>query len=99
MIEEDGALIGCVGLYRVNRNTCELRKMYLRRDCRGRGIGRRLLTSALEWARATGVHTIKLDTTEEMRAARRLYEAHGFVRVAGTAPRQGQQRLLYELHL
>jgi hypothetical protein len=34
-----------------------------------------------------------------MRAAQRLYEANGFVRVPGDAPRQGQCRLLYELRL
>jgi hypothetical protein len=42
---------------------------------------------------------IRLDTTERMEAARRLYEAYGFVRVPGDAPRQGQSRLLYELTL
>ena len=95
----NGEVVGSIALRDLGDDGLELKRMYLRTDCRGRGIGRRLLTSALEWARATGVHTIKLDTTEEMRAARRLYEAHGFVRVPGTAPRQGQQRLLYELHL
>jgi hypothetical protein len=34
-----------------------------------------------------------------MVAARHLYESAGFVRVPGEAPRQGQQRLLYELRL
>jgi hypothetical protein len=34
-----------------------------------------------------------------MIAAQRLYEAHGFRRVPGEAPRQGQCRLLYELRL
>ncbi len=40
-----------------------------------------------------------LDTTERMQAAQRLYELYGFTRVAGDAPRQGQERLLYELRL
>jgi hypothetical protein len=34
-----------------------------------------------------------------MEAARSLYEAYGFRRVSGSAPRQGQNRLLYELEL
>jgi ribosomal protein S18 acetylase RimI-like enzyme len=53
--------------------------------------------TALDWARANGAEVVKLDTHEQMRAARHLYEAHGFRRVPGEAPRQGQQRLLYEL--
>ena len=37
--------------------------MYLRPEQRGRGLGRRLLETALEWARADGVSMIRLDTT------------------------------------
>jgi ribosomal protein S18 acetylase RimI-like enzyme len=73
--------------------------MYLGRTYRGRGLGRQLLVTALDWARARGALAIRLDTTEEMQAARHLYEAYGFRRVPGEAPRQGQQRLLYELTL
>ncbi|MFL5944553.1 MAG: GNAT family N-acetyltransferase, partial [Gaiellaceae bacterium] len=57
------------------------------------------LALALDWAREHGVSVVWLDTSERMVAAQRLYEAHGFERVAGSAPRQGQCRLLYELRL
>ena len=57
------------------------------------------LSVSLDWSRANGIRTIKLDTTERMATARHLYEQHGFVRVPGDAPRQGQSRLLYELRL
>jgi GNAT superfamily N-acetyltransferase len=73
--------------------------MYLRPEQRGRGLGKQLLGVALEWARSHGMRVVRLDTSERMVAAQRLYEAHGFVRVAGDAPRQGQCRLLYELRL
>jgi len=73
--------------------------MYLRPDARGRGLGRELLGIALDWARAHAMSAIRLDTSERMVAAQRLYEAYGFERVPGEAPRQGQCRLLYELHL
>jgi putative acetyltransferase len=73
--------------------------MYLRASLRGRGVGRKLLQIAIAWAREHQIERIVLDTTEEMRAARRLYEANGFVRTDGAVPRQGQTRLLYELRL
>jgi GNAT superfamily N-acetyltransferase len=95
----DGHLVGSIALRDLGGNTLELKRMYLRKATRGRGAGRRLLTTALDWARANGATTIKLDTTEGMEAARALYEANGFVRVPGDAPRQGQPRLLYELSL
>ena len=58
-----------------------------------------MLATALDWARANRARVVRLDTTERMVAARRLYESAGFVRVPGEAPRQGQQRLLYELRV
>jgi GNAT superfamily N-acetyltransferase len=77
----------------------ELKRMYLRPDQRGRGLGKELLALALDWARANEMRVVRLDTSERMVAAQRLYEANGFERVPGEAPRQGQCRLLYELRL
>ena len=94
-----GRVVGSVALRRLGPAEVELKRMYLRPDERGRGIGRRLLDVALLWARERGIRTITLDTTERMQAARQLYERYGFTRVPGEAPRQGQARFLYELRL
>jgi putative acetyltransferase len=90
---------GSVALRRLAPDAVELKRMYLRPEERGRGVGRRLLDMALLWAREHGIRRIALDTTERMTAAVRLYEHYGFVHVDGDAPRQGQSRLLYELRL
>jgi molybdopterin-guanine dinucleotide biosynthesis protein A len=92
-------VVGSVALRRVGPRAVELKRMYLRDAFRGRGLGRRLLEMALLWAREHRIELVSLDTTERMAEARRLYEAYGFVRVAGSAPRQGQERMLYELRL
>jgi len=94
-----GDVVGSIALRDLGDQAIELKRMYLRPVCRGRGTGHRLLLTALDWSRANGIRTIKLDTTERMATARHLYEQHGFVRVPGDAPRQGQSRLLYELRL
>jgi putative acetyltransferase len=94
-----GVIAGSVALRDLGDDTYELKRMYLRSGCRGSGVGRRLLATALDWARANHAQVVRLDTTERMAAARHLYQAAGFVRVPGEAPRQGQQRLLYELKL
>jgi GNAT superfamily N-acetyltransferase len=95
----DGDVAGSVALRDLGGDVFELKRMYLRSAHRGRGVGKRLLSTALEWARANGARMVRLDTTERMLTARLLYEAAGFVRVDGESPRQGQQRLLYELRL
>ena len=96
---DNGAVVGSVALRQVDEGAVELKRMYLRPSERGRGLGRRLLDTALDWARSHGVRVVRLDTSERMEAAQRLYEAYGFRRVPGHAPRQGQCRLLYELRL
>src|SRR5436309_2556779 len=103
MLEERGyaidgdTVVGSVALRDLGGNAVELKRMYLRPDQRGRGLGKRLLGLALDWARANGMRSVRLDTSERMVVAQRLYEANGFRRVSGDAPRQGQCRLLYEL--
>jgi GNAT superfamily N-acetyltransferase len=97
--ELDGQVIGSVALEDLGDGAVLLKRMYLREDQRGHGLGRRLLTIAVDWAQARGVSVIRLDTSERMQAARALYEAYGFRRLPGEAPRQGQPRLLYELRL
>jgi GNAT superfamily N-acetyltransferase len=95
----DGDVVGSVALRADDADTLVLKRMYLRREQRGRGLGRRLLDTALAHARRSGAKRIRLDTTERMEAARALYEQYGFEQVAGDDPRQGQRRLLYELEL
>jgi GNAT superfamily N-acetyltransferase len=92
-------VVGSVALRDLGDGALELKRMYLRPAQRGRGLGRRLLATALDWARGNGSRVVRLDTSERMEVARHLYELHGFIRVPGDAPRQGQKRLLYELRL
>ncbi|HUP01462.1 MAG TPA: GNAT family N-acetyltransferase [Gemmatimonadota bacterium] len=57
---------------------CELRKMYLVPEMRGRGMGRRLLDLALDHARNAGWTRIELETARAMTAAIALYRSAGF---------------------
>jgi GNAT superfamily N-acetyltransferase len=95
-----GEVVGSVALRDLGGGAYKLKRMYLRSEHRGRGLGRRLLATALDWARANDARVVRLDTAEGMVAARRLYESAGFVQLPdGEVPRQGQQRLAYELRL
>ena len=60
---------------------CELRKMYLRPEARGRGLGRAMLERCLDAARKLGYKRLYLETRQTMRQARRLYERNGFTPV------------------
>ncbi len=71
---------GTCGVFPLAPGVFELRKMYLRPNTRGLGLGKKLLVTAIEWCREHGGTQLVLDTVEEMTAAIGFYEAHGFVR-------------------
>jgi len=76
---EDSSIIGAYGLYRMSDDTCELRKMYLHRDYRGKGLGKRLLEDALTRARGLGYTKVVLETASVLKEAIALYLSYGFV--------------------
>jgi putative acetyltransferase len=83
VVDDGGAIVGTCGLFPVDPPedaAFELRKMYLARRVRGRGVGQRLLDEAFLWLRARGAHRVVLDTTEQMHRAIAFYETNGFVR-------------------
>jgi putative acetyltransferase len=62
--------------------TCELQRMYLRRDARGRGIGQALLQHCLDAARQFLYVRCYLETISQMRGALAFYARHGFASLA-----------------
>jgi putative acetyltransferase len=78
LIRADGQLLGTVGLYHINEQTVELRKMYLRREARGQGHGRQLLEHALHQARVMGFTRMTLETASVLKDAIAMYKRYGF---------------------
>jgi putative acetyltransferase len=81
LVDEQGRVVGSVGLYRLGSGTCELRKMYLAAGLRGQGLGRKLLEHALDRARDLGYSRIELETASVLKDAIALYERYGFRRL------------------
>ena len=78
LMSDAGEIVGTIGLYRVSKTMCELRKMYLDKNIRGQGHGRRLLEHALTRARELGFTRVILETADVLKAALVLYERYGF---------------------
>lgn len=81
VVESGGRLVGGGGLGPLaggDPSVCELRKMYLRPEARGRGLGRAMLNRCLDVARQLGYVRVYLETRQSMSDARRLYERNGF---------------------
>lgn len=99
---DDDEVVGSVAMRRLGDGAVELKRMYVHPQRRGRGLGRRLLGTAMEWARSEELARVVLDTTEEMYAARHVYEQAGFRRT-GTRVERGaidsRCEILYALDL
>ncbi len=71
-------LIGSFGIYPINKETCELRKMYFTPRARGFGLGKYVLQRTIERARELGFKQIVLETSSKLIAANNLYTQFGF---------------------
>jgi ribosomal protein S18 acetylase RimI-like enzyme len=74
-----GALAGCVALRRIDDERGELKRLYVRPEARGSGLGHALAEAAIDEARRLGYRRLLLDTTPGMEQAQALYERLGFV--------------------
>jgi ribosomal protein S18 acetylase RimI-like enzyme len=71
--------LGCVALRRSPDGWCEMKRLYVLEEARGKRLGEKLVAAILAQARALGYRGIRLDTLPEMTAAQRLYRKYGFV--------------------
>lgn len=78
LVDIDGRAAGCGGLKRLDAETCEIKRMYLSLEVRGRGLGALLLGALEERGRALGYSRARLDTGDRQPAAIRLYEGAGY---------------------
>jgi putative acetyltransferase len=78
----DDQLAGCIALRKLEERVCEMKRLFLRENARGCGLGNRLIGKLIDEARAIGYSKMRLDTyPPKMGKAVKLYESHGFVAI------------------
>jgi ribosomal protein S18 acetylase RimI-like enzyme len=68
--------IGCVGLRKLSDDICEMKRLYIRPQFRGRGAGKDLAKAVIEQAQEIGYTCMRIDTFDNV--AKALYASLGF---------------------
>jgi len=75
---ENGEPICAGGIKRLDEGSCEIKRMYVVPEARGRGVAKQLLVALEDEARALGYSVAKLDTGAQQPHAERMYRAAGY---------------------
>jgi putative acetyltransferase len=81
VVTKDDKVLGGGGIYPTDGlpgDTCELVKMYLLPEARGRGLGKLLIEKCLQFAKSAGYKHVYLETMPELKNALKVYEKLGF---------------------
>ena len=76
----DGHAVGCAALRRFDAQRCEAKRLYVRPQFRGQGVGRGLLEWVIAEARALGYREMVGDSIPQMALALAMYDRAGFER-------------------
>ena len=77
---DEGAVVGTVGVKSIGNGNAILRKMFVKREYRGKelGVSYGLLTCSLKWLKRKRFTDLYLGTTPQFTRAHRFYEKNGF---------------------
>jgi N-acetylglutamate synthase-like GNAT family acetyltransferase len=99
-------VIGSIALIDIGNDEGALRKMFVKKEYRGKesGVAQQLLETLLNWARSRNMKTIYLGTTDVLKASHRFYEKNNFARIPkedlpGQFPRMEVDTMFYVIRL
>ena len=77
-----GVTVGCVAVRALDDRACEMKRLFVKPEARGAGLGKQLACKIIAVARELGYSLVRLDTLDRLTGAMRLYETLGFRRTA-----------------
>lgn len=78
----DQELAGCIGLRKIDEYNCEMKRLYVRSNFRGLGVGNLLVRQIISDAKMIGYSHMLLDTLPFLKSAIRMYENFGFYKIS-----------------
>jgi DNA-binding MarR family transcriptional regulator/N-acetylglutamate synthase-like GNAT family acetyltransferase len=75
---KEGKLLGCIGLKSINNQWGQIRKFFVCKEYRGKGVAQKLMNTLLKAAEKHKINNLILGTVHKFHAAQRFYEKYGF---------------------
>ena len=83
VLTDNETVVGSGGIRRLDDSICELKRMWILQDYRGRGWGMKMAQMLLDFANKTGCKKVRLDVVREQKQARAIafYKNLGFYQI------------------
>lgn len=78
----DNEVAGCIALKRIDKNNCEMKRLYVKEKYRGKKIASKLVDKIIEDAKFIGYKYMLLDTLPFLKSAINLYKQKGFYEIS-----------------
>jgi carbonic anhydrase len=100
LVKTGNKYIGCIGLRKYENEICEMKRLYIKPEARGLGIGHKLVELIINDAKKIGYKKMRLDTIKnQMAAAIEIYKKNGFVETESYYKNPDPHTLYMELDL
>lgn len=100
LVKEGNNYMGCIGLRKIADGICEMKRLYIKPEMRGFGIGKDLVDILISEAKHIGYTSMRLDTIKEkMPNAVEIYEKFGFKKIEAYYDNPNPHTLYMELEL
>ena len=99
LIKANDKFVGVACLRDLGHSTSEIKRMYIKPNFRGQGLGRKMLNKAIYEAKRQGFRFLRLDAVPDMDSAIHLFVSEGFYEIEdfGTNPLHGARFMEYKL--
>lgn len=81
LIYYDDESAGCIGLRKIDDQTCEMKRLYIRLEFRGKKLGNILVEKIIADAKEIGYSYMLLDTLPFLESAIHIYKKFGFYEI------------------
>ena len=96
---ENGETMGCVALRKIGEGICEMKRLFIGPEQRGKGIGLLLAEAVIQEAKRLGYDQMRLDTVPSMTSAISLYRSLGFREISSYCHNPVPGAKFFELQL